>query len=802
MSVAGINMESGDLMSATLAYDGTVLTETVTDTVTNAVYTKTYTVNIPSLVGGSNAIVGFGAGTGAASVTANLDSWTYTVQSPGQAATPTFSPATGTYTGTQHIALSSSSTGAVVCYNTVGSPATNGATGCNTGTLYAAPVSVPASESLYAVAGGTGYSDSPVVNASYVIQSAVTTPFFSPAPGAYTAKQSVIISDSTANATLYYTTDGTTPTTASIRYSSPITVDSTETLKAIAIAPGDANSAVASAAYTVNLIPVVATPVYSPPGAVYSAAQSVTISDTNPSATIYYTTDGSAPTTSSTRYTSPIEISSTGTVRSIAAAAGDTNSDIGTANYIISAVPVVATPTFLPTPGVYMLAQSVAISDATTGATIYYTTDGTTPTTSSTPYGGPLAVGATETIQAIAVFAGDVNSSVASGAYIVSAVPVVATPTFSLAAGAYTSAQPVSIFDTTAGATVYYTTDGSMPTLSSTLYTGTFMVSATETLQAIAVLTGDTSSAVASAAYTIGPAPAAVAAPTFSPMAGAYTAPTLVTISDAVSGAAIYYTMDGSIPTTLSTVYSGPITVSSTETLQAIAAAAGNANSGVASAAYTIVVTPPTVATPVFAPPAGSYSSAQSVMISDATAGAMIYFTTDGSMPTTSSTVYTGPITVSSTETLQAIASAAGDTTSAVVAAAYMIAAPSFTLNASPATLTAAFGGQGMTMLTVTPQNGFSSPVTFLCSGLPSGTSCIFSPSTVTPFGAAASTQLTISASAQTSAAPAGSGPYFPLTDVSVDGGSFWMESTPRLGAMADAGHSVCGSGAFTRLRW
>ena len=114
-------------------------------------------------------------------------------------------------------------------------------------------------------------------------------------------------------------------------------------------------------------------------------------------------------------------------------------------------------------------------------------------------------------------------------------------------------------------------------------------------------------------------------------------------------------------PTTSSTKYTGPITVSSTETLEAIAVATGNTNSAVASAAYTI--TSLSVSTPTFSPAAGTYTSAQSVTISDATSGATIYYTTNGTTPTTSSTAYTGPITVSSTETLEAIAVATGDTT-------------------------------------------------------------------------------------------------------------------------------------------
>ena len=78
------------------------------------------------------------------------------------------------------------------------------------------------------------------------------TPTFSPAAGTYSGAQSVTISDATSGATIYYTTNGTTPTTSSTKYTGPITVSSTETLQAIAVATGDANSAVASAAYTID----------------------------------------------------------------------------------------------------------------------------------------------------------------------------------------------------------------------------------------------------------------------------------------------------------------------------------------------------------------------------------------------------------------------------------------------------------------------------------------------------------------------------------------------------------------------
>jgi hypothetical protein len=89
--------------------------------------------------------------------------------------------------------------------------------------------------------------------AAYTIDggSSASTPTFSPAAGAYTSAQSVTISDATSDATIYYTTNGSTPTTSSTQYTGPITVSSTEMLQAIAVDGDDANSAVASAEYTI-----------------------------------------------------------------------------------------------------------------------------------------------------------------------------------------------------------------------------------------------------------------------------------------------------------------------------------------------------------------------------------------------------------------------------------------------------------------------------------------------------------------------------------------------------------------------
>src|SRR5205085_686379 len=112
-----------------------------------------------------------------------------------------------------------------------------------------------------------GYTPSAAASASYTIQVPAATPVLSPAGGTYSTSVSVTITDSTPGATIYYTTDGTTPTTSSTQYTGPFSVTTTQTIKAIATAPGYTASAVASAAYTIQ-VPA-ATPALSPAGGTY-----------------------------------------------------------------------------------------------------------------------------------------------------------------------------------------------------------------------------------------------------------------------------------------------------------------------------------------------------------------------------------------------------------------------------------------------------------------------------------------------------------------------------------------------------
>lgn len=87
----------------------------------------------------------------------------------------------------------------------------------------------------------------------------------------------------------------------------------------------------------------------------------------------------------------------------------------------------------------------------------------------------------------------------------------------------------------------------------------------------------------------------------------------------------------------------------------------------------TVTVTQPATKSPAFSHPAGTYPSGQDVAISDATAGATIYYTTNGEMPTTSSQKYSGAIRVSTSQTIKAIAVAPSHKPSSVSEAQYTI---------------------------------------------------------------------------------------------------------------------------------
>jgi hypothetical protein len=251
----------------------------------------------------------------------------------------------------------------------------------------------------------------------------------------------------------------------------------------------------------------VATPSFSEAAGSYGAAQSIEMTCETVGATIRYTTDGSDPTeaTGIVFNGAPLVLSSTTTLKAIAARDDMSPSEIAAAVYTITIAPSeVAAPQFGVAAGTYSEDQSVTITCATAGATIRFTTDGTTPSESAgTVYATPVAVSSSLVLKAIAFKSGMTASAVISASYIINR-PQVSTPQFSPAGGTYTSAQSVTIATSTSDATIRYTTDGSDPTESAgTVYAGAVDVASSRTIKAVAYKTGMVTSSVTLADYVI-----------------------------------------------------------------------------------------------------------------------------------------------------------------------------------------------------------------------------------------------------------------------------------------------------------
>ena len=423
------------------------------------------------------------------------------------------------------------------------------------------------------------------------------SPTFSPAGGAYTATQTVALSDTTSGATIYYTTNGTTPTTSSAMYSVPLTVSTTTTIEAIAVAGGSAASPVAVATYTISAAG-------SPVGVPFAASANIDAIGTDGTATLNGGLDGSGNSYSGTLLGTSVTWSGVSFTLNASGTAD------GVSNKALTA-PAGSYQTM------YLLGTGVNGNQPNQSFVVTYT-DGTTSTYTQslsdwyTPqsypgeaiavampyrltstgaqdsrpfylYGYTFALNGSKTVASVTLPAS--RNVVVLAIELLSAGATTAVPTFSPAAGTYSTAQTVTLSDATSGATIYYTTNGTTPTTASTVYSAPLTVSATTTIKALATASGAASSAVASATYTISVAPPS---PTFSPAGGTSGGTQTVTLSDTASGATIYYTTNGTTPTTTSAAYSAALTVSMTTTIKAIAVAAGSASSPVASATYAI----------------------------------------------------------------------------------------------------------------------------------------------------------------------------------------------------------------------
>ena len=496
------------------------------------------------------------------------------------------------------------------------------------GVLYTAPVKLTHNSIVTAIAKRAGAINSDPEQREYK--------WFTASTPTITVEHlaAVMTVEKPQHARIYYTLDNSTPTAESKLYTEPVALTQDCKIKAIAIADDWNDSSVGTFNSTTGFVKknyTVVTPAFNSKqvidGVMKENADSVlTITISTAGATIYYTLDGSTPTINSSKYENGIKLTENCKVRAFAV-----KEDLFNSEQIEADVEWLQ----VKQPHISFNGKYVEMSVDTEDAVIYYTIDGTNPDTKSKAYQKPFILEAEETsVKAIAVRANWNNSEYSSLTYN-PGKNYCEAPGITRVAGS----NKIQMTTRTEGATIYYTIDGLNPTVNSTAYTAEVEVTENCIVKAMAVESQLYDSEVAS--YTVDWFRA--------------TQPTItsdgifVSITSTQENAKIYYTLDGTDPTTNSSLYEGTLTMKSTCTIKAIAAKDNFNSSTVAVLNY--YSTENTCATPIFA------KAGNNVSITSAPEdGTTIYYTTDGSTPTTGSEIFTAPIEVIQNGTIKALA--------------------------------------------------------------------------------------------------------------------------------------------------
>lgn len=401
--------------------------------------------------------------------------------------------------------------------------------------------------------------------------------------------------------------------------------------------------------------PMVARPTITPNGGEFETTVDVTLACATEDAAIYYTLNGETPTTESTLYVEPFTLAETTTVMAIAVKEGMDNSAVAEATFT-KVVPTAATPTITPNGGEFETTVEVTLACETADAAIYYTLDGTDPTAESTLYAEAFTLAETTTVKAIAVKEGLANSAVAEATFTKVEPPVVVNYTRITSLDQLQDGDKVIIasrYDE--DETHYYVAPTRITSkLNGVAVTADNSIISTDvdTIVWTVSIEGDNYRFVNANDANLGYGSQTNFSSSQNPdwNVAEFTAQGLV---DNCSGYKI---------TNVSTLNESSVRAvafkSGTNVFGAYATS--NANADEYNFALDFFVdlgdNVPTVATPVFTPAAGYYEEAQNVTITCATEGATIYYTTDGTVPTNESTLYTEPIAVSQNTTIKAIA--------------------------------------------------------------------------------------------------------------------------------------------------
>ena len=282
-----------------------------------------------------------------------------------------------------------------------------------------------------------------LVESASASQEMVSTPTITPNGGIYSGSVRVSLSTKTQNATIYYTTDGTSPTQSSKKYTGAFTLTGSILVKAKAFKNGKNPSAESSAWFadinstsafnftlansgdkSVSAGSSTATTITATLSSASSQSVSFTVSGLPSGATGAFSSVSCTPTCSSTLTVSTSGSTPAGNYQVSVSASGGGQTRTTSFNLSVSAAVsgIVATPTLSPNGGSFAGPVSLTMQTATAGAAIHYTTDGSAPTLSSTPYSGAITLSTSTTLKAKAFKSGYNTSTEESASFNISSV--------------------------------------------------------------------------------------------------------------------------------------------------------------------------------------------------------------------------------------------------------------------------------------------------------------------------------------------------------------------------------------------
>lgn len=364
-------------------------------------------------------------------------------------------------------------------------------------------------------------------------------------------------------------------------------------------------------------------PTVSPVGGNYSNAVTITFSTSFSGQQVFrYTTDGTTPLTYSQQGTS-VTIDGNPTVLQVRSFSPDyATSPVSSNLYTFT----VDTPVISPVAQSASNLVTITVSEATVGASLYYTLDGSEPTQSSTAIvGNSFTLARTNSGVKVKGFkAGYTSSATAIGAFDF----FVAAPEMSVAGGTYSNDVVVTLSTPTEGAAIYWTTNGTEPALTNGSTSTTLTIVQSCTFKAKAFRNGFVDSVTVSAPFVM-----VTDNPVITPSGATNDNVVLITATEATAGAALRWTIDGSIPTMSSgTALSGiPFAVGTNGLLTVKSFRPGYSD----SQPVTVVVAL-TVAAPVMSTAGLTTNNPVPITLNSDTVGAKIYWTIDGSEPTNS----------------------------------------------------------------------------------------------------------------------------------------------------------------------